>query len=65
MKLFGRAAPVFEPPVPEAERVPIGVVGVGQMGRHHARILSRFTAPPIVIAASGRSLGHIRVGTWS
>lgn len=44
MKLFGRAAPVPEPSVPEAERVPIGVVGVGQMGRHHARILS--TLPP-------------------
>lgn len=40
MKLFGSRAPAPEPPVPESERIPIGVVGVGQMGRHHARILS-------------------------
>ena len=44
MRLFGRPAPLPEPPVPEADRVPVGVVGVGQMGRHHARILS--TLPP-------------------
>jgi predicted dehydrogenase len=40
MSFFGKAVKAAEPPVAEADRVPIGVVGVGQMGRHHARILS-------------------------
>ena len=41
MSFFKKAANAApEPIVPESERIPIGVVGGGQMGRHHARILS-------------------------
>lgn len=40
MSFFGKTAKAAESVVPEADRIPIGVVGVGQMGRHHARILS-------------------------
>jgi len=45
MKLFSSS-----PTVPETfdgERIPVGVIGVGQMGRHHARLLS--TLPEAVL----------------
>lgn len=48
MGLFGKPAKAAEAPVPEADRVPIGVVGVGQMGRHHARILSTLAPARLV-----------------
>lgn len=48
MGLFSRAVPPPEPAVPEAERIPIGVVGVGHMGRHHARLLSQIPAARLV-----------------
>lgn len=40
MSFFRKSLTVVEAPCPESERVSVGVVGVGQMGRHHARILS-------------------------
>jgi predicted dehydrogenase len=41
MGFFSSKKPVAaEAPVPEGERVSVGVVGVGNMGRHHARLLS-------------------------
>lgn len=40
MSFFGKKPSVVEAPCPESERISIGVVGVGQMGRHHARILA-------------------------
>lgn len=47
--LFSSRKPDFtEPPVPEAERIPVGVVGVGNMGRHHVRLLSGLGAARLV-----------------
>ena len=40
MSFFRKSLTVVETPCPESERVSVGVVGVGQMGRHHARILA-------------------------
>jgi predicted dehydrogenase len=40
VSFFGKKPSVVEAPCPESERISIGVVGVGQMGRHHARILA-------------------------
>src|SRR4051812_6617128 len=58
MGLFSRAkerpAPLL---VPEAERVPVAVVGVGNMGKHHVRILaSEPSARLVAIADQNQSL---------
>ncbi|MBL0350818.1 MAG: Gfo/Idh/MocA family oxidoreductase [Elusimicrobia bacterium] len=49
MGLFSSKKPaVVEPTVSEADRVSVGVVGVGNMGRHHARLLSGLPAARLV-----------------
>jgi UDP-N-acetylglucosamine 3-dehydrogenase len=66
MSFFGKTAKAAESVVPEADRIPIGVVGVGQMGRHHARILSTLGPARLVGIADlnlekARELGK---GAW-
>jgi predicted dehydrogenase len=39
-RLFAKKAPPPPPPLPDSERLPVALVGVGSMGRHHARLLS-------------------------
>jgi predicted dehydrogenase len=48
MKLFARTSPVVPASVPDAERIPIGLVGVGRMGGYHARLLASIPQAKLV-----------------
>lgn len=49
-RLFKKKAPVV-PALPDAQRLPIGLVGVGVMGQHHARLLGRIPEAKLLAIA--------------
>lgn len=74
MGLFTRfkKTPSAPPPLPDAQRLRLGLVGVGVMGQHHARLLGRIPEAKLVAIAdlnvqkaSELAAGHGAVGVPS